>query len=254
MSKNWLADVSWSTIAKNVQYVETGTYDVTVTAINPNEPGAGSEEKKVGDYLIDYSGYVFRIVGTGVDGNSQRIRVEDVLEREFQGPYADLTAVIYRTKYNAIVLSQAQLRRLDDSAPDKINPIEKAILWKYRGVSLYDGQAKDGVTRFDMGYGLLYGHTGPSTGPWQGGTASNLSVDRKVLIGNTGTFTAGELVNGQITINHTRRVDIPSVALFDQNGKRISPANYEEDTENSYNYVIITMNYPFSGTIKYRVQ
>ncbi len=252
MSKNWLADVSWSTIAEDVQYVETGTYDVTVTAINPNEPGAGSEEKTIGDYLIDYSGYVFRIVGTGIDGNSQRIRVEDVIEREFQGPYADLTAIIYRTKYNAIVLSQAQLRRLDDSAPDKINPIEKAILWKYRGVSFYKNKALNEITRIELGTGLSYGTS--ATGPWQGGTASYLSLDTKILVGNTGSFTAGELNNGKININHTQQTDTPRVNLFDQNGKRISPANYEEDTENSYDHVIITMNYPFSGTIKYRVQ
>lgn len=129
----YLPDVAWSTLASNVS---TGTstyrYYVDVLYLDPNEPGAAPRVMIVGDWFIDYAGYPFII--EGIVGST--IEVYDINERgdgisSAYGPYANRVGFVYRPKNGAFLLTQAQLRKLDASATDIINPIEKGVLWSH---------------------------------------------------------------------------------------------------------------------------
>ena len=128
----YLPDIAWSTIASNVSIgSSTYRYYVTVNPLDPNEPGAATMAMAINDYFIDYAGYPYLIEGI----NSNIIEVYDILERgdginSLYGPYDNQLGYVYRPLNGAIILTQAQLRKLDASAPDIINPIEKGIIWK----------------------------------------------------------------------------------------------------------------------------
>src|SRR5574344_1305420 len=134
----YLPEVAWSTLASNVSLGPSSyRYYVTTNPLDPNEPGASTMTMIVGDWLIDYAGYPFLI--EGILGSV--ITVYDILERgdgitSAYGPYADKLGFVYRPKNGAFLLTQAQLRKLDASAIDIITPIEKGILWKYRGIEI----------------------------------------------------------------------------------------------------------------------
>ena len=126
----YLPEVAWSTIANNVSLGPSSyRYYVTTNPLDPNEPGASTMTMVVGDWFIDFAGYPFII--EDIDGNT--ITVYDILERgdgvvSLYGPYADRLGYVYRPLNNAFLLSQAQLRKLDRSAADVIQNIEKSIL------------------------------------------------------------------------------------------------------------------------------
>ena len=129
----YLPTIAWSTIASNVSLGPTAyRYYITVGYLDPNEPGAVAQSMAIGDYFIDYAGYPFQI--EGIDGNE--VLLYDLVERgdgvsSAYGPYANKLGYIYRPLNGAIILTQAQLRKLDMSAPDIINPIEKGIIWAH---------------------------------------------------------------------------------------------------------------------------
>ena len=128
--------VAWSTLASNVSLGSVAyRYYVSVRYLDPNEPGSTSQTMVVGDWLIDYAGYPFQITTLNVGGDSSRIEVYDVNERgngttSAYGPYGGKTAYVYRPINNAFLLSQSQLRKLDRSAADVIQNIEKAVIQK----------------------------------------------------------------------------------------------------------------------------
>ena len=126
----YLPVVAWSTIASNVSLgLTTYRYYITVNPLDPNEAGASTMSMAVNDWFIDFAGYPFII--EDIDGST--ITVYDILERgdgttSAFGPYANQLGYIYRPLNNAFLLSQAQLRKLDRSAADVIQNIEKSIL------------------------------------------------------------------------------------------------------------------------------
>lgn len=129
----YLPDIAWSTIASNVSIgSSTYRYYVTVNPLDPNEPGASTMAMAINDYFIDYANYPYLIEGIA----SNVIEVYDILERgdgvtSLYGPYNNQLGYVYRPLNGAIILTQAQLRKLDASAPDIINPIEKGIIWAH---------------------------------------------------------------------------------------------------------------------------
>ena len=129
----YLPDVAWSTLASNVTLGQsTYTYYVDILYLDPNEPGASNQTMTIGDWFIDYTGYPFLI--NDIIGST--IKVYDINERgngitSSYGPYANRVGFIYRPKNGAFLLTQAQLRKLDASAADVIQCIEKGVLWKY---------------------------------------------------------------------------------------------------------------------------
>lgn len=146
------AEVAWSTRASNVR-LATGLYryQFDFNPLDPNEPGAYPTIVEVGDWFLDYSGYPFLI--EEISGNT--LTVYDVNERgngttSAYGPYNNMIGYVYRPVHGAFMLNQAQLRKLDASAADVINNIEKGILWKYRGLSLADTTPIDNITNLEL--------------------------------------------------------------------------------------------------------
>jgi hypothetical protein len=146
------AEVAWSTKASNVR-LATGLYryQFDFNPLDPNEPGAYPTTVEVGDWFLDYSGYPFLI--EEISGNT--LTVYDVNERgngttSAYGPYNNMIGYVYRPVNGAFMLNQAQLRKLDASAADVINNIEKGILWKYRGLSLADTTPIDNITNLEL--------------------------------------------------------------------------------------------------------
>lgn len=134
----YLPEVAWSTIASNVSLgLTTYRYYITVNPLDPNEAGASTMSMAINDWFIDNAGYPFLIE----EINGAQLTVYDVNERgdgvtSAYGPYPDKIGYVYRPKNGAFMLTQAQLRKLDPSASDIIIPIEKGIVWKYRGLNI----------------------------------------------------------------------------------------------------------------------
>jgi hypothetical protein len=134
----YLPEVAWSTIASNVTLGASAyRYYITVNPLDPNEPGASPMTVAINDWFIDFAGYPFLIE----EVNGSVLTVYDILERgdgviSAYAPYANKLGYVYRPLNGAIILTQAQLRKLDSSAADIITPIEKGIIWKYRGIEI----------------------------------------------------------------------------------------------------------------------
>lgn len=175
----YLPVVAWSTLAGNVRLGLTSyRYLIDVNYLDPNEPGATTMTMIVGDWFIDFAGYPFIIE----DINGSTITVYDILERgdgttSAFGPYANQLGYVYRPLNGAIILTQAQLRKLDASAADIIQPIEKGIVWEYRGLELNDGVVnKSNITSLELSGLTLTDNTEDG---WQGG--SKLALDASLV-------------------------------------------------------------------------
>ena len=140
---NYLPDIAWSTRVEDVELAPTPYhFYCTVNPLDPNDPGFG--EIEIGYILLDFNGYTFEVVGFGDDDDDDdeyRIEVYDINERgdgtnSAYAPYPDRQAYIYEPKNSGVILSQAQLRKLDRSAADVIEPIEKGVLWAHRGLEI----------------------------------------------------------------------------------------------------------------------
>jgi len=127
----YLPVAAWSTLASNVTLGASAyRYYITVNPLDPNEPGAATSLVAVNDWFIDFAGYPFLI--ENVAGSV--LTVYDILERgdgviSAYAPYADKLGYVYRPLNGAIILTQAQLRKLDSSAADIIQPIEKGVIY-----------------------------------------------------------------------------------------------------------------------------
>ncbi len=173
----YLPEVAWSTYARNVLLGNTPyRYKLTVNYLDPNESGANTMEMQVGDWFIDNAGYPFLIE----EINGAQLTVYDVNERgdgvtSAYGPYPDKIGYVYRPKNGAFMLTQAQLRKLDPSASDIIIPIEKGIVWKYRGLNIigdtFDLQNVTKLVLENIQIEEL------SEDGWQGGKKVKLRVD-----------------------------------------------------------------------------
>jgi len=142
---DYLPEVAWTVRVTSSEYYNPVAwskppttsfyYIVTVEPIDYNDPGV--ETCAIGDYLIDFAGYVFEVTEIISATAPFQYKVYDVNERELAenygnaGPYVGRVGYIYRPKNGAIILTQAQLRKLDSSAADIIQPIEKGIIWAH---------------------------------------------------------------------------------------------------------------------------
>ena len=165
-----LPDISWEVTVRNVSvHITAFNYVCEVEAENPNNPGYN--QLAVGYYLIDFTGHVYEVMEI-VSATDNRIRVYDVYETvNGNGPYINRTGFIYEAKNGAIILTQAQLRRLDESAPDNIQPVEKGVIWDYRGIQL---GTEDRITKINLGANLTTATV--TNNGWQGGKEITLNA------------------------------------------------------------------------------
>jgi len=168
-----LPDISWEVTVREVAVHSTPfNYTCKVEAENPNNPGYN--QLSIGYYLIDFAGNVFEVMEI-INASTNEIRVYDVYERSIGvGPYVNRTGYIYEAKNDAIILTQAQLRRLDESAPDNIQPVEKGIIWANRGVDL-DGTINTTKINTSNGIESTIGDVG-----WVGGKELTIGVTGEV--------------------------------------------------------------------------
>lgn len=193
---SYIPEVAWSTIASNVTLGASAyRYYITVNPLDPNEAGASTMTMAVDDWFIDFAGYPFLIE----EVNGSILTVYDILERgdgvvSAYAPYANKLGYVYRPLNGAIILTQAQLRKLDTSAVDIIYPIEKGIVWGYRGLQLSDGTvALTNVTKLEL-VGLSL--TNNNTPGWQGGSELTLTASLIGLSDVTGVTSQGCLIYG----------------------------------------------------------
>ena len=175
----YLQIVAWSTIASNVTLGASAyRYYITVNPLDPNEAGASPMTVAIDDWFIDFAGYPFLIE----EVNGSVLTVYDILERgdgvvSAYAPYANKLGYVYRPLNGAFLLTQAQLRKLDSSATDIINPIEKGVTWKYRGIKLDDGiTIKENITEIALEGFTITDNTEEG---WQGGNKILLINDSK---------------------------------------------------------------------------
>ena len=126
----FLPTVSWSTIVKDVFFIEPNIYQVTVIPEDINEPGAANAEKEIGYYLKDFVGYTYIINQINIDFNPNRIEVIDLLGVGC-GPQNEQFGYIYKSVGDgqAPYLAPVNHQRLDKSALDFSRKIELEIIW-----------------------------------------------------------------------------------------------------------------------------
>lgn len=243
---SYLPEVAWSTIASNVTLGASAyRYYITVNPLDPNEAGASPMTVAINDWFIDFAGYPFLIE----EINGSILTVYDILERgdgitSAYGPYADKLGYVYRPLNGAIILTQAQLRKLDESAKDIIQPIEKGIQWAYRGIRLVSvNDDYSNITRLGLTNNLKYTYT--ENEGWQGGHKAEL--DLNIGLG-TGALAEMEYTNngdGTITVQEN------TFMLYDNANGTGYPKPYLISggtfsfTDNVYNYIVADYN---SGT------
>lgn len=121
--------VAWRTLAANVyqltrETTEGATYQLTVKAIDTNNPGAN--QKEIGYYLVDYIGTPYLIIGT----SSTTIDVQDIFKTGLC-PTSGQMAIVYKSVYNgrALCLVPDNFRHLHPLALANSHRFDMAILW-----------------------------------------------------------------------------------------------------------------------------
>jgi len=204
---DYFAEVAWSTMADNVTpYKSIGvfvlnTYTVDVYPIDANEPGADTMAVTAGDYFIDFLGYPYVILNVSTISTYKQLRVYDINERSISesinyGPYDSQISYVYRPTRDGIILSQSQLLNLDAQARDRINNIEKGVIWENRGISLYDGSSYNNISLIELGNNLST--VASAVTSWNGGLSYKLGVN---VTGSTSGFlirgSSGQIVNSE---------------------------------------------------------
>ena len=178
---SYLPQVAWTTIVRNVIMLSSNTYRITISPLNPNEPGANLHDISIGYYLKDYAGYTFTIIGVFVDGDIDNVIVSDDLPCGF-GPQSGQYAYVYKSvgDGDAPFLAPIRHQRLDNSALDYSRAIELDILWKnrFKGLSL------------DMPFEFR---------DVTGGVAAEYDIDIKATFGYTIESAIIETDNGTLT-------------------------------------------------------
>jgi hypothetical protein len=194
---SYLPTIAWSTVINDVVMLTTTTYRVTISPLNPNEPGGDIADVAIGYFLKDFVGNVYDITGISVGGDPTRIEVTDPTDvPSGYGPQSGQVAFIYSSPQdgNSPYLAPVRNKRLDQSALDYSRSIEMDISWKHRGFR-ENTSNHDNVTTVALGDGFVYS-VEHDTG-WHGGNKLSLSCLKKsytVFLSQTGTNAPTETV------------------------------------------------------------
>jgi hypothetical protein len=115
--------VSWEAIiSETTPHATSYNYTCRVSKVNANDPGYGT--LAVGYYIVDFIGHLFEIMEINYGGDATVVRVYDILEDDNSyGPYNDKGSYVYSSLYDAALLAQAKLNRLDESAEDFVRSL-----------------------------------------------------------------------------------------------------------------------------------
>ena len=144
-------------------------YSLVLTDARVSDPGAGLGA--VGDYIIDKSGQIFKIIEW--NGWEQPCRVHDIENRPYKNNNSNMPveydyAYLYRTLDGAPVIPNADYSDLGDDAQDTAINISNSEHWTHRGVSIStNGNDLDNVTKITIGSGLEIKTT--TNEGWNGG-------------------------------------------------------------------------------------
>ncbi len=110
--------VSWEAIiSETTPHATAYNYTCRVSKVNANDPGYGT--LAVGYYIVDFIGHLFEIMEINYGADATVVRVYDIIEESTSyGPYNDKGSYVYESLYDAALLTQAKLNRLDESAED----------------------------------------------------------------------------------------------------------------------------------------
>jgi len=155
----YVPNISWETKIQDVSLSSTGAhyYECTLPVKNLNDKGAGT--LNTGLYLVDYLGYLYKIVDI-IDSGTNTVEVYDINEGQqyseasFKAPYQDMIGFVSELTGGHIGLSVSQIRRLHDSARDTINYMDNIISW-YHSQFNSTGIAADKPTFTDNGDGTV---------------------------------------------------------------------------------------------------
>lgn len=187
---SYLPQIAWSTVINDVVMTSTTTYVITISALNPNEPGGNVGDVAIGYYLKDFVGNVYDITGINVGGNASRIEVTDPTDiPSGYGPQTGQVAFIYNSPQNneAPYLAPVRNNRLDQSALDYSRSVEMDIAWKNRGFRESTSN-HDNITTLGLGDNISYTVTHDIG--WNGGNKIEINVaDIISFSGNAGYLT-----------------------------------------------------------------
>jgi hypothetical protein len=122
--------IAWTAIVRNIVVLGNYRYRCTVTPIDINEPGGELAEKEVGFFLIDFIGSLYILDTINVNSDPNVIEVEDIFNTGFC-PQSGQIAIIYKSVWDGTspFIAPVKLDKLDKSARDNYQTIEKSILW-----------------------------------------------------------------------------------------------------------------------------
>lgn len=171
-------DVAWGCVIYNVlSSFKPYTFELDLSVENYDDPGAG--QGQAGDYLVDFDGNLYKVIAF----SGMHATVEEVIPKNI-APVSERMGYVYRPEAGAPILTQAKLQWLDATARDKVNNIEKAVIWKNRGVSLTSADgAFENVTKIEV-EGLTVVDTNESG--WNGG--HSIKIQNQHSTADFGTF------------------------------------------------------------------
>lgn len=136
-NRKYLNSVAWRTYFRNT-VLNTGAttdipalWDTTIYPIDANENGASPMDISTDYFAVDNAGNIFSLTAINVGSNQYRITLEDTF---FSGyaPTESLVGIIYKSAWKgyAFAIAPVWLNFLDRIARDKVNTLEKSILWR----------------------------------------------------------------------------------------------------------------------------
>ena len=116
--------VAWRTKVRNVTMQAENTFVVEVKPLDWNEPGAAT--MTIGNYLIDYGGFVFNII----DSTETTITVVNLYKNGI-GPQIGRTGIVYKSvgKGESIALAPVYYSYLSPYARENMRRYELEVLW-----------------------------------------------------------------------------------------------------------------------------
>lgn len=159
-------EVAWRTILKEVVMVSQesefipAVYQVSVSPVDNNDPGASSSMKGVNYNIIDYLGHIYRIIEINIGGNPTRVKVSDDF-RWGQSPVNGKQAILYKSVGGGFApwLVATYGTHLARTAANTAAGIDNAILWKTTEKVVFSNTQSPSIIDYQQNYSIPFGQT-----------------------------------------------------------------------------------------------